>query len=1413
MILYGPKHMRESYHRKAINKKFRKFIKRRHTNDSMHETDFNDTDNEWNPVIEQEEISHISRNKNRGKPLKVNRNESQNKFVPRCQMTCEMCDLQAPIDHTCGNCGFTIKWEMPLILENCNLPMVPVSINDNLVEQTCLDSGSTRTLITEPLAKQILGKNYRKKLRQLRSPLFDAQDRPLSCLGHLKVNINLGQIYTQHDLVVIKGNRAEAILGYDFMKRFSLVVIPGHKLMCLEYKLERLDCIKKIADQHESCLPVTAAQDITLQAGQKLSELRVQLHPDDVEQSWVGKWVQIDADLLQPDLDPMQSGVVPTNNLVDKNHQTQIYVHNDEGACPWIIKTGDIIGFAMQKERMANGQDKVNRILEHIQTEIPFYDDEDLEVPLDDIRLINKDELKTKEQAINEVNVYDLELRQRVIEILKRHPDVVSVHEYDIGRYIHKVGIKMNSMNPVWSKYRPTPPRFRKAAEFILAQLERFDIITRGYSSFAAQTNWVLKAPRDLTATAGVTPGTKDESENDEYNIRLTVDFSKLNPSIAMVQYPILPVRKILGLLRGSHVISSLDLTKAFWQVELDDTSSRIFAFEGCERSYRWLRLPMGANSSPAILSDCLGKSLIGQQDHSIAYSDNVLVFSRNAEEHLGHLEQVIGALAKNGWKISVNKSHIGCTEDLIIFGYQLCLKTGEIRPDPNKVRKIRDMKSPQDRKGVRRILGSILYFAEILPAMASQLSDIQATLKMGHEFEWTRSAELAFTEIKDELAKQPSVALPNFDEVFNVHTDAGNTWVGGIITQKQSDGNYKPVCFHSKRLSSAEQKFSQVEREALAIVSILRTHEHMLNFSFCRLFTDCRALSFIKAYSGSNSKLARWYNFICTFPHEIVFMPANEPISKIADLISRQSENRYVNKRPTVEVADSFEGPDFSGKRVWSQKEYDTRIDEYLALIEFDPIQSMSKKVLRILYTRDEFDLDSEQFDPKLVPTPEYCCQRCNKIKELEEEADSLDCHVEDVTKQRTERMEDLDRYKYDPSEEGQLFHASFRETALFSVQRLRTLQRKDKFFNPIIQDLENGREFQFPDYVLKDGVLIKRVRDSHGVVIRLTICIPDVLAPVICWEFHIQLGQHPTGRKLLQNLKNRYYIKNVNNISRVISANCLTCIAFKANTRVHRKTGRILVSKYPNHILHVDIITIGSKDDAIKDVFTMVDTFTNYVIAVPLQSPYKSTNIFNILLNSWVSHFGAPRYIHSDNATLFRNEEQKFLEVLGVVNLLIHPPNCKLFLDGILVQLDRSVRTKAKDLKDIYLLTNDPIRNVESLTDFEQEAMIISHNVLFLILTLATVSVLYTLHRRPRSEASKEGKRYRSFFKSLPQEEKNKLPLTIELSPVPNFNAPITDAACGTIDEEETILMMIKEAPSNKNSTRSDLAVGSNK
>ena len=63
------------------------------------------------------------------------------------------------------------------------------------------------------------------------------------------------------------------------------------------------------------------------------------------------------------------------------------------------------------------------------------------------------------------------------------------------------------------------------------------------------------------------------------------------------------------------------------------------FSLIGCEQAYLHNRLPMGTQISQQILSHCIQRSLQGCESFAISYSDNILVFSKTAEEHLTHLE------------------------------------------------------------------------------------------------------------------------------------------------------------------------------------------------------------------------------------------------------------------------------------------------------------------------------------------------------------------------------------------------------------------------------------------------------------------------------------------------------------------------------------------------------------------------------------------------------------------------------------------------------------------------------------------------------------------------------------------------------------------------------------------------------
>ena len=192
----------------------------------------------------------------------------------------------------------------------------------------------------------------------------------------------------------------------------------------------------------------------------------------------------------------------------------------------------------------------------------------------------------------------------------------------------------------------------------------------------------------------------------------------------------------------------------------------------------------MGTQVSQQILSHCLQKSLQGCETFAISYSDNVLIFSKTAEEHLEHIDKTLEALKKHGWKISANKSHLMSSKEIILFGFKLSLKTGMVEPDPDKITRILEMQPPKDRKGIRRFLGSLMYYSDLVANIGQDLATLQELLKTNKEYKWTPEYQNSFDNIKKALSNPNFVILPDFSKDFNIIVDAGPSYVGGGIFQ-----------------------------------------------------------------------------------------------------------------------------------------------------------------------------------------------------------------------------------------------------------------------------------------------------------------------------------------------------------------------------------------------------------------------------------------------------------------------------------------------------------------------------------------------------------------------------------------------------------------------------------------------------
>ncbi|GKA17093.1 RNA-directed DNA polymerase [Tanacetum coccineum] len=121
--------------------------------------------------------------------------------------------------------------------------------------------------------------------------------------------------------------------------------------------------------------------------------------------------------------------------------------------------------------------------------------------------------------------------------------------------------------------------------------------------------------------------------------------------------------------------------------------------------------------------------------------------------------------------------------------------------------------------------------------------------------------ASKAFYLLKAKVTEAPVLALPNFDEVFQVECDASGVGIGGVLSQNQ-----RPIAFFSEKLNDARRKYSTYDKEFYAIVRSLDTWRHYLLSNEFVLFSDHEALKFINGQHKLKSRHAKWVEFIQAF-------------------------------------------------------------------------------------------------------------------------------------------------------------------------------------------------------------------------------------------------------------------------------------------------------------------------------------------------------------------------------------------------------------------------------------------------------------------------------------------------------------------------------------------------------------------
>ncbi len=197
------------------------------------------------------------------------------------------------------------------------------------------------------------------------------------------------------------------------------------------------------------------------------------------------------------------------------------------------------------------------------------------------------------------------------------------------------------------------------------------------------------------------------------------------------------------------------------------------------------------------------------------------------------------------------------------------------LKMDDHKVKAILDWESPRSVPDLRSFLGLASYYCKFIKNFAKIATPLTNLLKKSSKtYEWEEACNKTFETLKGILVKAPMLKLPDFDKDFEIHSDASDFAIGGVLVQ---DG--RPVAFESKKLSETKRRWPTHEKEMWVVIHCLKTWGHHIGSKDVVVWTDNVTLKYFATQPKLSSKQVRWQDTLALFNVDIWHKPGKENV------------------------------------------------------------------------------------------------------------------------------------------------------------------------------------------------------------------------------------------------------------------------------------------------------------------------------------------------------------------------------------------------------------------------------------------------------------------------------------------------------------------------------------------------------